>query len=411
MSKIVMGQSTPHWAQRVGDFLGNMGAQQRRQREIEEQQKQQMMQQEIERARQYVKGAADPNAALQDVPEALRPFVTYETYRDPMAQQKRKIEEAQLAERGNLYGLGGGQPQQQQPQARPFDFAVDGRVDAPPPQEMPQPQQAPQQGGSVAESAMNKLMKIRDMYGDEAMKTSAKLIMASGLPDNEEMDVLRTELGRLVDANTQYKEDAATERTGMTESGLKYRHDNTSGDAELQSSTQITTERMRQDGATSRTKATIDAGRVAKGDAGKVTDATKKAAGYAGMMEKALGVIDSKDKSGRSLEDRVASGSRIGPSRLNATMGPDFTQSKDVQAYRNAARVFTEARVRNVSGATIKDSEYEKDWEKFFVQYGDRPETIKQKREMRRQVLDGLRGQTVGGDASGGQANDPAGLY
>jgi hypothetical protein len=406
MSKIVMGQSTPHWAQRVGDFLGNMGAQQRQQRQVEEQQKQQMMQQEIERARQYVKNAADPNAALQQVPEALRPFVTYETYRDPMVEKERAIKGAQLDERGNLYGLGGGQPQQQQPQARPFDFAVDGRVDAP-----QQPQVPAQSQESPAQQIIKNLLKVRDVYGDEAMKTSAKLIMASGLPDNEEMDVLRTELGRLVDANTQYKEDAATERTGMTESGLKYRHDNTSGDAELQSSTQITTERMRQDGATSRTKATIDAGGVAKGDAGKVTDATKKAAGYAGMMEKALGVIDSKDKSGRSLEDRVASGSRIGPSRLNATMGPDFTQSKDVQAYRNAARVFTEARVRNVSGATIKDSEYEKDWEKFFVQYGDRPETIKQKREMRRQVLDGLRGQTVGGDASGGQANDPAGLY
>jgi hypothetical protein len=123
MSKIVLGTPTPHWAQRVGDFLGNLGAQQRRQREIEEQQKQQAMQQEIERARQYVKNAADPNAALQQVPEALRPFVTYETYRDPLTEQKRKIEAARQGEVLGLYGQS--QQPQSQPQApvrEPFDF-------------------------------------------------------------------------------------------------------------------------------------------------------------------------------------------------------------------------------------------------------------------------------------------------
>jgi hypothetical protein len=366
MSKIVMGQSTPHWAQRVGDFLGNMGAQQRRQREIEEQQKQQMMQQEIERARQYVKGAADPNAALQDVPEALRPFVTYETYRDPMAQQKRKIEEAQLAERGNLYGLGGGQPQQQQPQARPFDFAVDGRVDAPPPQEMPQPQQAPQQGGSVAESVMNKLMKIRDMYGDEAMKSSAKLIMASGLPDNEEMDVLRTELGRLVDANTQYTQDATTGRTEMEQEGQNYRHRTVSGDQGLQSRTQVQVANINQSGANSRhdrpsADATVRSSQTA---------ATKPSTG---------------------AEKRVMNFFMRAENASQMKYMPGILQSDDQQIYEQAQRQFTEARLRKDSGAAIRDEEYKADQKTFFVQPGDSDAVVKRKRLAREVLLKGLR--------------------
>jgi hypothetical protein len=384
MSNIILGkQSAPHWAQRVGDFLGNMGAEQRRQREIEEQQKQQMMQQEIERARQYVKSAADPNAALQQVPEELRQFVTYETYRDPMAQQERKIKEAQLAERGNLYGLGGGQPQQQQPQARPFDFAVDGRVDAPHPQQMPQPQQAPQQGGSIAESVMNKLMKIRDMYGDEAMKSSAKLIMASGLPDTEEMDVLRTELGRLVDANTQYKEDAATGRTEMTESGLKYRHDNTSGDAELSSRTQIATTRMNQEGATSRNNATIAAGGASgAGSVKPSTGAEKRAMNFFLRAENA-------SKELNAIEDKIQKSGTASKAQMKYM--PGILQTKDQQIYEQAQRQFTEARLRKDSGAAIKDEEYKADQRTYFVQPGDSDAVVKRKRLAREVLLKGLR--------------------
>jgi hypothetical protein len=98
MSKIVMGQSTPHWAQRVGDFLGNMGAQQRQQRQVEEQQKQQMMQQEIERARKFVASAPDKQMALQQVPEALRPFVSMEATEFPKDQLQLAQEQAAMAE-------------------------------------------------------------------------------------------------------------------------------------------------------------------------------------------------------------------------------------------------------------------------------------------------------------------------
>jgi hypothetical protein len=213
MSKIVLGTPTPHWASRVSAFLGNLGAQQRQQREIEEQQKQQVMQQEIERARQYVKNAADPNAALQQVPEALRPFVTYETYRDPMAEKERAIKGAQLDERAALYGGG-----QSQPQRPPFDFSVEGRVDAP-----QQPQAPAQSQESPAQQIIKNLLKVRDVYGDEAMKTAAGAIQLAALPDTEEMNALRVQLKTLVDAPTQYTQDSTTERTQMQQTGANHR--------------------------------------------------------------------------------------------------------------------------------------------------------------------------------------------
>jgi hypothetical protein len=54
------------------------------------------------------------------------------------------------------------------------------------------------------------------------------------------------------DANTQYIQDQTTGRTKIEEGGRQYRHVNASGDSRLNSSTQITTEQMRQDGANSR---------------------------------------------------------------------------------------------------------------------------------------------------------------
>jgi hypothetical protein len=103
MSNIILGQkSVPHWAQRVGDFLGNMGAEQRQQRQLDEQQKQQAMQQEIERYRKFVASAPPEQKqhALQQVPEEFRGYVSIEAtefQKSPMqlAQEQAAIAEAQ----------------------------------------------------------------------------------------------------------------------------------------------------------------------------------------------------------------------------------------------------------------------------------------------------------------------------
>jgi hypothetical protein len=405
MSKIVMGQSTPHWAQRVGDFLGNMRGRQMEEQKLAELQRQRAIQANAPLL-QSLKNPQDQIEFMRQRPEIYGDMGNVQISPDPVAEAKEKFELAKLA---GLQGALTGGGQQQTPQGQPFDFAVDGRVGAP--QQAPPQQQlsfgSPQTEQAVGQAIQQEIQKSIILFGHEGAKLLVEPIMMQGMNPVEQLQALKVANKVAPDANTQYIQDQTTGRTKIEEGGRQYRHINASGDSRLNASTQVQVANINQSGANARTQATIDAGKNTAGGDGKITDATKKAAGYAGMMEKALGVIDGKDKSGASLEDRIASGLRLGPGRLNATMGPDFTQSKDVQAYRNAARVFTEARVRNVSGATIKDSEYEKDWEKFFVQYGDRPETIKQKREMRRQVLDGLRGQTVGG----GQTSDPAGLF
>jgi hypothetical protein len=405
-SFVVEGKQTPHWSSRLAEFLQVMQSRQAEERKMAEIERQRSIQANTPLL-QSLKNPQDQIEFMRQRPEIYGDMGNVQISPDPVAEAKEKFELAKLA---GLQGALTGGGQQQTPQGQPFDFAVDGRVGAP--QQAPPQQQlsfgSPQTEQAVGQAIQQEIQKSIILFGHEGAKLLVEPIMMKGMNPVEQLQALKVANKVAPDANAL----ETTRRTGMEQEGQNYRHRTVSGDQDLSSRTQVQVANINQAGANTRhtTQSADSAAEDARGVTGKdgsVTDATKKAAGYAGMMEKALGVIDGKDKSGASLEDRIASGLRLGPGRLNATMGPDFTQSKDVQAYRNAARVFTEARVRNVSGATIKDSEYEKDWEKFFVQYGDRPETIKQKREMRRQVLDGLRGQTVGG----GQTSDPAGLF
>lgn len=68
----------------------------------------------------------------------------------------------------------------------------------------------------------------------------------------------------------------------------------------------------------------------------------------------------------------------------------NFTRSEAMQKYLQAQRAFTEARLRKDSGAAIPEQEFENDRKMYFVQPGDTPETIEQKRRGRGQILAGL---------------------
>lgn len=70
---------------------------------------------------------------------------------------------------------------------------------------------------------------------------------------------------------------------------------------------------------------------------------------------------------------------------------PNWLQSAAGQSYRQAQRDFTEARLREVSGAAIAASEYENDAKTFFVRVGDTPQTVTQKQAARQRVIRGLR--------------------
>ncbi len=69
---------------------------------------------------------------------------------------------------------------------------------------------------------------------------------------------------------------------------------------------------------------------------------------------------------------------------------PNWLQSADGRAYTNAQRAFTDARLRQRSGAAIPNHEYENDARTFFVQPGDTPADIARKNAARQKLLDAV---------------------
>lgn len=120
-----------------------------------------------------------------------------------------------------------------------------------------------------------------------------------------------------------------------------------------------------------------------------VTGQERQALAYYNRAKDASDTITRADASGAGLEDRVAKSGIA--NQVGLQVLPNFMQSSDQQAYRQAQRAFTEARLRKESGAAIPTGEYENDAKTYFAQPGDSPETISQKRAARQVVLDGLK--------------------
>lgn len=70
---------------------------------------------------------------------------------------------------------------------------------------------------------------------------------------------------------------------------------------------------------------------------------------------------------------------------------PNMMQTQLGQSYNAAVRAFSEARLRRVSGATIKQEEIDETRRTYFVQPGDSAATIAQKRVQRDRILEGLK--------------------
>jgi hypothetical protein len=93
---------------------------------------------------------------------------------------------------------------------------------------------------------------------------------------------------------------------------------------------------------------------------------------------------------------------------------PNMLQTSEQQAYRQAQRAFTEARLRKESGAAIPESEFINDARTYFAQPGDSPQTIAQKQKARETLLAGMKfasGKAFGefyGDEGGGGAMSAA---
>ncbi|HEX3058050.1 MAG TPA: hypothetical protein VHP62_01740 [Usitatibacter sp.] len=107
-----------------------------------------------------------------------------------------------------------------------------------------------------------------------------------------------------------------------------------------------------------------------------------------------------------SLEMQIAKQSTAG--QLRGQYAPNMLQTGEQQAYRQAQRAFTEARLRKESGAAIPPQEFENDARMYFAQPGDTPQTIAQKQKARETLLAGMKfasGKAFGefyGDEGGG---------
>jgi hypothetical protein len=88
------------------------------------------------------------------------------------------------------------------------------------------------------------------------------------------------------------------------------------------------------------------------------------------------------------MEDMVSKMGLGGQVRLNAA--PNILQSSDQQVFNQAARQFTEARLRKVSGAVVRQDEYDNDRKMYFPMPGDGPDVLARKKAARQNVLAGI---------------------
>jgi hypothetical protein len=225
-SFVVEGKQTPHWSSRLAEFLQVMQSRQAEERKMAEIERQRSIQANTPLL-QSLKNPQDQIEFMRQRPDIYGDMGEVQISPDPVAEAKEKFELAKLA--GLQNALTGGGQQQQAPQAQPFDFAVDGRVDAPQRQVnfgSPQTEQA------VAQAIQQEIQKSIILFGHEGAKLLVEPIMMKGMNPVEQLQALKVANKVAPDANTQYTQNATTERTGMEQSGANWR-------TQLQSDTQV----------------------------------------------------------------------------------------------------------------------------------------------------------------------------
>lgn len=112
------------------------------------------------------------------------------------------------------------------------------------------------------------------------------------------------------------------------------------------------------------------------------------------------------EQSLRTVEDKIAKLGVLGQTQLK--FAPNVFQTQEGQIYNQAARQFTEARLRKESGAAIPQSEFDNDARTYFAQPGDTPQTLERKRAARLNLLTAIAKQA--GNAIGPGENPLSGL-
>lgn len=119
-----------------------------------------------------------------------------------------------------------------------------------------------------------------------------------------------------------------------------------------------------------------------------------------GVQKRVLNFFNRAEQADRDLEGLEGEIQKMGlAGQTRMAVAPNFAQSQTGQAYTQAQRAFTEARLRKDSGAAIPETEFENDRKTYFAQPGDSTETLDQKRRARAAVLASLAfesGQALG---------------
>jgi len=132
------------------------------------------------------------------------------------------------------------------------------------------------------------------------------------------------------------------------------------------------------------------------------TEGERKAAGFHGQMEQALGTIERLES---QLSDRDLYQIQSLPQEGISGAINRGTMSEAAKQYIQAFNQFTEARLRPVSGAAIADSEYARDRATYGKQYGETPSLATQRQAARSSALESLR--VMGGAAVEQKSNPP----
>jgi hypothetical protein len=118
------------------------------------------------------------------------------------------------------------------------------------------------------------------------------------------------------------------------------------------------------------------------------------------VQKRVLNFFNRAEQADKDLEGLEAEIQQMGlPGQVRMATAPNFAQSQTGQAYSQAQRAFTEARLRKDSGAAIPETEFKNDRQTYFAQPGDSAETLAQKRRARAAVLSSLAfesGQALG---------------
>lgn len=122
----------------------------------------------------------------------------------------------------------------------------------------------------------------------------------------------------------------------------------------------------------------------------KSTDAQAKEAYYGHRLLQANAVFDELTKGGYNRADAATAANAQIPGMVGAVF-PKIGKSSENQRQAQAEANFITGVLRPESGATIKDSEFAKEVEKYFPRPGDDDKTIALKKAAREQAIEGIK--------------------